>query len=94
MNKNNIKILFVSFLLLMVMGSCKKDFFYNGINQDPGSVTQNQLPPKVLLNGAELSIGYSVGGDISRYTAMFLNSVVGNNRQFAEIISKESIKPT
>jgi hypothetical protein len=83
MNKNNIKILFVSFLLLMVMGSCKKDFFYNGINQDPGSVTQNQLPPKVLLNGAELSVGYSVGGDISRYTAMFLNSVVGNNRQFA-----------
>ena len=83
MNKNILKITATIVIGSLLLSACKKNFFYEGINNDPGSVTQSQLPPTVLLNGAELSIGYSVGGDFSRYTSIFVNSVQGNNRQFA-----------
>lgn len=72
-----------SLLILLFNVSCKKSFFYPGINNNPGSITQSQLTPSVLLNGAELGIGYTVGGDISRYSSLLVNSIQGYNRQFA-----------
>ena len=83
MTKNIFKITATILIGSVLLSACKKNFFYQGVNNDPGSVTQSQLPPTVLLNGAELSIGYTVGGDISRYTSLFVNSVQGVNRQFA-----------
>lgn len=83
MTKNIFKITATILIGSLLLSACKKNFFYDGINNDPGSVTQSQLPPTVLLNGAELSIGYTVGGDLSRYTSLFVNSVQGFNRQFA-----------
>lgn len=82
---NKLKLIVVVFVAAAIFSSCKKSFFYDGINNDPSSVTVDQLTPapNVLLNGAELNTGYTVGGDVSRYTAMFVNSVQGYNRQFA-----------
>jgi len=69
----------------LALGSCKKSFFYPGINTDPSRTTVGQLTgsPSVLLNGAEVSTGYMVGGDVSRYTSTIIQSVRGYNRQFA-----------
>jgi Starch-binding associating with outer membrane len=80
------KYLIVSILLLiLILGGCKKSFFYNGINTNPSKITVGQLSgsPSVLLNGAENTIGYVTGGDISRYTSTIVQSVRGYNRQFA-----------
>lgn len=83
MSKNILKITTTLLIGSLLLGSCKKNFFYEGVNNDPGKVGESQLPPKVLLNGAEVSIGYTVGGDVSRYTSIFVNSIQGYNRQFA-----------
>lgn len=69
--------------VILTFGACKKSFFYSGINDNPSAVTEGQLVPSVLLNGGELSMGYPVGGDLSRYTSLFVQSVHGYNRQFA-----------
>jgi hypothetical protein len=80
----NFKIVLLALLPgIILIGSCRKSFFYDGINNDPNQVSKSQLTPSVLLNGAELSIGYTVGGDISRYTSVLDQYVQGAVRQFS-----------
>ena len=81
----NIKSQFtILFILSFVFVSCKKGFFYEGVNIDPNKVTREQLDksPGVLLNGAEETLGFTVGGDISRFSSTMLQSVRGASRQF------------
>ncbi len=87
MKKYSAKILLVGVcaVLIISVAGCKKSFFYNGINTNPSKVSVDQLSgsPSVLLNGAENTIGYVTGGDVSRFTSTIIQSVRGYNRQFA-----------
>ncbi|HVU56382.1 MAG TPA: SusD/RagB family nutrient-binding outer membrane lipoprotein [Puia sp.] len=69
-------------LVVVVLASCKKTLFPAGINTDPNASTKDRLLPNVLLPGAEYSIAYTVGGDVSRFTSVFIQSVRGAARQF------------
>lgn len=58
--------------------SCKKTFWtdYNKNPQAPDSVTANLILPNVLS-----SMGYTQGGDMSRFSSLFTQQVVGANSQ-------------
>lgn len=63
----------------MLMASCKKAYFYHGINEDP---SQLKTPtPASLLAGTILSSGYLWGGDASRYASIFTQQTYGNANQ-------------
>ncbi|NCD69510.1 SusD/RagB family nutrient-binding outer membrane lipoprotein [Mucilaginibacter agri] len=81
--KNIIKYKFTKVILLLAVitavTSCKKGYFYDGINNDP---TQLQKPiPANLLPGIIASTGYEWGGDASRYPATFMQQVRGAANQ-------------
>lgn len=75
------RIITASFLFVVVFTSCKKAFFYSGINTDPTRVVESQLTPGVLLTGAEVAIGYTVGGDVSRFSGIMDQQLFGYSRQ-------------
>jgi hypothetical protein len=60
--------------------SCSKDF-YTKANVNPNS--PKAVTPATLLTGVEVSIGYTRGGDFSRFTSMFLQQSIGVSRQSA-----------
>lgn len=64
--------------LVLSAVSCKKTFWtnYNKNPQAPDSVTANLILPNVLT-----SMGYTQGGDMSRYSSLFTQQVVGANSQ-------------
>ncbi|MCJ8211801.1 SusD/RagB family nutrient-binding outer membrane lipoprotein [Mucilaginibacter sp. RS28] len=80
--KTNIK-KYTKVLLMVAVtlgaASCKKGYFYDGINNDP---TQLQKPiPTNLLPGIIQSTGYEWGGDASRFTSIFMQQVTGAANQ-------------
>ena len=77
-----IKISGVLLVIVSLASSCKKTLFPAGINTDPNASTKDRLLPNVLLPGAQYSIAYTVGGDVSRFTSVFIQSVRGSARQF------------
>ena len=67
--------------LLVLSQSCRKDYFYNGINDDPSQLknpTASSLLPGVILQSA-----YTWGGDASRFPAIFMQQVTGAANQSA-----------
>lgn len=73
--------IFLSFLIvggLLSAVSCKKTFWtdYNKNPQAPDSVNAPLILPNVLS-----SMGYTQGGDMSRFSALFTQQVVGANSQ-------------
>ena len=58
--------------------SCKKDF-YTKANVNPNS--PNTVTPATLLTGVEVSLGYTYGGDLSRFASMFTQQTYGASRQ-------------
>jgi hypothetical protein len=73
--------IFAPFLVAFVVlsaASCKKTFWtdYNKNPQAPDSVTASLILPNVLS-----SMGYTQGGDMSRFTSLFTQQVVGANSQ-------------
>ncbi len=77
--KLNIKIIFFKIAAVVtiatVFPSCKKGYFYPGINDDP---TQLQKPVSSnLLPGIIQSTGYEWGGDASRFTSEFMQQTTG-----------------
>jgi hypothetical protein len=72
-----------SVLLAMVLGlfiasSCKKSFFTDQ------NVNPNALPsvtPDLLLPTVEAALGYTQGGDLSRYSALLMQQMYGANSQ-------------
>lgn len=68
-------------ILLVISQGCRKDYFYNGINDDPSQLknpTASSLLPGVILQSA-----YTWGGDASRFPAIFMQQVTGAANQSA-----------
>ncbi len=76
----NIKYIFFggAALVLFSLSSCKKTFFTD-VNKNPNSPAA--IPPATALTAAEVGLGYSVGGDMSRYTSLFTQQTLGLARQ-------------
>ncbi|WEK19395.1 MAG: SusD/RagB family nutrient-binding outer membrane lipoprotein [Candidatus Pedobacter colombiensis] len=69
-------------LLIGTMGlvtSCKKGYFYDGINDDPSQL-KNPVPSS-LLPGIIQSTGYLCGGDASRFVSIFMQQTTGDANQ-------------
>ncbi|SDL89000.1 Starch-binding associating with outer membrane [Pedobacter sp. ok626] len=69
-------------LLIGTMGliaSCKKGYFYEGINDDPSQL-KNPVPSS-LLPGIIQSTGYLWGGDASRFVSLFMQQTTGAANQ-------------
>ena len=66
--------------LVLASVSCKKDFYTNAnINHNAPAV----VPSSTLLSGVEMTMGYSLGGDFSRFASMFVQQTYGASRQAA-----------
>lgn len=81
--KFNIKNIFINGAIVVAIAftisSCKKGYFYPGINDDP---TQLQKPVSSnLLPGIIQSTGYEWGGDASRFTSEFMQQTTGAANQ-------------
>ena len=64
--------------LILLTTSCKKSFFTE-VNHNPNVVSA--VPPAVLLSTVEAALAYTQGGDISRYSSLFMQQVFGNASQ-------------
>lgn len=62
----------------LITSSCKKEFFTDA-NNNPNS--PETVTPASLLSTVEGSIAYTQGGDLSRYTSMFVQQTLGVARQ-------------
>jgi hypothetical protein len=68
----------VIFCLIFFTTSCKKSFFTD-VNINPNVVSS--VPPGQLLSTVEAALAYTQGGDISRYSSLFMQQVYGNASQ-------------
>ncbi len=64
--------------LALLTTSCKKSFFTE-VNHNPNVVSA--VPPAQLLSTVEAALAYTQGGDISRYSSLFMQQVFGANSQ-------------
>lgn len=64
--------------VLIITASCKKTFFTDA-NKNPNAPTS--VPPSTILSSVEAAIGYTQGGDLSRYTSLFTQQTFGGTRQ-------------
>ena len=64
--------------LVLLTTSCKKSFFTE-VNHNPNVVSA--VPPAQLLSTVEAALAYTQGGDISRYSSLFMQQVFGANSQ-------------
>lgn len=62
-------------LIVLSTSSCKKGYFYDGINDDPSEL-QKPIPSN-LLAGLIASTGYEWGGDASRFPSNFMQQTLG-----------------
>jgi len=74
------KIFFSLFIILTVVleVSCKKDFFTK-VNVNPN--VPKAVAPNLILPTSEAALGYTQGGDISRFTSLITQQVFGANSQ-------------
>src|SRR5580765_8241216 len=74
------KIYFVIFVTLTILfaGACKKSFFTDA-NVDPN--VPKEVAPNLILSTSEAALGYTQGGDISRFTSLISQQVFGANSQ-------------
>src|SRR5205085_1076398 len=74
------KIAFIIIILVagILEAGCKKSFFTDAnINPNvPGSAA-----PNLILSTSEAALGYTQGGDISRFTSLITQQVFGANSQ-------------
>jgi len=63
---------------LLIISSCKKSFFTDQ-NINPNALTT--VTPDLLLPTVEAALGYTQGGDISRYSALLMQQMLGANSQ-------------
>ncbi len=66
--------------VLLTAMSCSKSF-YTDKNVNPNAPTS--VLPKVLLTPIEVSLAYTQGGDMTRFTGMFAQQTTGVSRQSA-----------
>jgi hypothetical protein len=70
-------------VLLTVITSCKKKFFYDKINEDPTAL--NTPEPTVLLPAAEANLAYFYGGDLGRLAGVITQQMNGSSNQWVGI---------
>ncbi len=75
-NKINFLLFFAAFVFFAA--SCKKSF-YTGVNQNPN--VASTVKPNLLLPTVEAALGYTQGGDISRYSSLITQQIFGANSQ-------------
>jgi hypothetical protein len=67
-------------ILLLQFSSCSKETFTKA-NINPNAPTL--IVPNVILPSVEISLGYTQGGDLTRYAGLFMQQNVGFGRQSA-----------
>jgi hypothetical protein len=70
-------------ILLAVITSCKKKFFYDKINEDPTAL--NTPEASVLLPAAEANLAYFYGGDLGRLAGVVDQQMNGASNQWVSI---------
>jgi len=61
------------FLSLFGISSCEK--YFGDINTNPNAVTD--VTPQVLLPSIQVQLAYTLGGEFSRYSSMFMQQTLG-----------------
>src|ERR1700739_2418127 len=82
-NKNKLAVLLFAFAIITQM-SCKKSFFTDAntnVNAPDDAAVAGT--PSVLLSTAEATLGYTQGGDITRFSGLFDQQLIGVSRQAA-----------
>lgn len=78
MKLKNYQLVICIFSLMFFTTACKKSFF-TSVNNNPNVVSK--VPPGQLLSTVEAALAYTQGGDISRYSSLFMQQVYGNASQ-------------
>lgn len=78
MKPNKISLVIFTILTILFAGSCKKSFFTD-VNINPN--VPKSVAPNLILPTAEAALGYTQGGDISRFTSLITQQVFGANSQ-------------
>jgi Starch-binding associating with outer membrane len=78
MKRANVKILLIIVSMVVFAVGCKKSFFTD-VNENPNVVSK--VPPGQLLSTVEAALAYTQGGDISRFSSLFMQQVTGANSQ-------------
>jgi hypothetical protein len=65
-------------LLLVFIPSCKKSFFTD-INVNPNA--PSSVVPNVQLSTVQIALGYTMGGDLTRYSGLIIQQLYGANSQ-------------
>lgn len=83
MKKISNKSIIILTVAIMVLGiSCKKSF-YTDVNKNVNSPDPASIIPSVLLSTVEGTLGYTQGGDFSRYTSLLTQQTSSTSRQAA-----------
>lgn len=69
----------VLMVVILLSASCKKGYFYPGINTNSSQLTSPT--PSLLLPGIISATGYVWGGDASRFTSLFMQEATGAANQ-------------
>ncbi|MBN9385125.1 MAG: SusD/RagB family nutrient-binding outer membrane lipoprotein [Chitinophagaceae bacterium] len=80
MKLNKIKIFAVAGILILSAGACKKSFF-TSVNKNPNAV--DFVNPNLLLPSCEIALGFTQGGDFSRYSSLLTQQAFGAQNQTA-----------
>jgi len=74
------KYILLIFLTAVAAASCKKSF-YSDANNNPNAPSSSSIIPGVMLSTVEGTLGYTQGGDISRFTSLITQQTKGISRQ-------------
>ena len=78
-NMKNKYIILALVLTVFSSTSCKK--YFDGVNDNPNQ--PENVTPDVILASSEGHLAYAIGGDISRYTTVWMQQASGADRQMA-----------
>lgn len=62
------------------------------VNTDPNKTVVN--PPNLILTSAEAQLGFSMGADLNRYTALFVQQIAAQNGRQTEAWDAYVLQPT
>lgn len=77
-------------LILLVTASCRKAYFYSGINDN--NTLLKDPKPALLLPGIILKSAYKWGGDASRFSSIFTQQATGYGNQTSQY-SRYNVSP-
>jgi hypothetical protein len=90
MNKNKILSLFLGVFLLVGLSSCED--YFGDINVNPNSPVD--VPAQVLLPSIQVQLGYTLGGDFSRFSSILMQHCEGVARQWTSINDYGGFNPS